>query len=243
MANIKHVCLDKDGTLIDVHRSWVPITQRRTLKIRQFYRLGEDLHKLLALVMGVDLQRGRIIPGGPVGYKARPFIMETVAQWLNNKNIPATIDQLTTIFAEVDHDIQESKDFNAAAMPGVVEGIKRLKSAGFKISVYTSDRNKSTSLVLEMIGLKECVDAIVGGDDVQKPKPDPEGFLKACQAVHVPAERSIYVGDSMDDMRTAKGRTYGVAYGIAGKEELVSSGAQKVFDTFNDLTEFLLHHD
>jgi HAD superfamily hydrolase (TIGR01549 family) len=236
---IKHVCFDKDGTLIDVHLSWVPITQRRTLKIRDLYGLGEDLHKPLALSMGVDLDRQRIVKGGPVGYKARPVIIDTVAQWLKGRNIPATVEQLTEIFAEVDRDVQKANDFNAVALPGVVEGIKRLHQAGYKVSVYTSDRRKNAQRVIELIGLQGSVDAIIGGDDIRKPKPDSEGFVKACAAVNIPLDDSVYVGDSIDDMRVAPGKTYGITHGIASKEELAPV-AHHVFDTFQDLTGFLL---
>jgi HAD superfamily hydrolase (TIGR01549 family) len=237
--NIKHVCLDKDGTLIDVHQSWVPITQRRTLKIRQYYRLAEDLHQPIALAMGVDLDRQRIVQGGPVGYKARPIIIDIMVKWLNRHGVSANVEELTQIFAEVDHDVQQAQDFNARALPGVVDGIKHLKEAGLKVSVYTSDRSKSTALVLKIIGLEGSVDAIVGGDNVARAKPDPEGFLKACAAVGVPPEHSVYVGDSIDDMRTVKGRTFGLTHGIASREELMPDAAE-VFDTFSELTEFLL---
>ena len=236
---IQHVCFDKDGTLIDVHQSWVPITQRRALKIRQFYGLGEESHQALALAMGVDLNRKKIMPGGPVGYQPRPVIIEKTAAWLNAKNVPATADQLAEIFRGVDRDIQEADDFNAAALPGVVAGIKRLKQAGLKISVYTSDRHKNTERVLALLGLEKDVDAIVGGDDVKKPKPDAEGFIKACAAVGVPLAESIYVGDTVDDMRMAGPAAYGIAQGLSSKEELAAAACH-VFDSFTALTEFLL---
>jgi HAD superfamily hydrolase (TIGR01549 family) len=236
---IKHLCLDKDGTLIDVHQSWVPITQRRTFKTRQFYGLNEDFHEPLALAMGVDLKSQRIIPGGPVGYQPRPVIIEQTVQWLKGRKVPATVEELTDIFKSVDRDVQAASDFNARPLPGVVDGIRRLKQTGLKISVYTSDRHKNTELVLAQLGLDQYVDAIVGGDDVTRPKPDPEGFVKACQAVGVPAENSMYVGDTLDDMRMVKGHGYGVAQGLVSRNELAGA-AQQAFETFTDLTEHVL---
>ena len=117
VQNIKHVCLDKDGTLIDVHQSWVPITQRRAFKIRQLYGLGEDFHQALALAMGVDLNRKRIVTGG-WGYQPRPVIIERTVQWLKSNNIPATVEKLTELFSQVDYDIQQADDFNVSALPG-----------------------------------------------------------------------------------------------------------------------------
>ena len=86
------------------------------------------------------------------------------------------------------------------------------------------------------------MDAIIGGDDVRRPKPDPEGFVSACAAVKVPLDGSVYVGDIVDDMRMAAGRGYAVAQGLSSRGDLAPV-AEKVFDTFFDLTEFLLNHD
>jgi phosphoglycolate phosphatase len=242
LKDIKHVCLDKDGTLIDVHQSWVPITQRRTLKLRHFYRLGEHVHDDLALAMGVDLVHKRIVPGGPVGYQPRPVIIEAVARWLKTKNIAAGTDEIAGIFREVDRDVQDANDFNASALPGVIDGIKRLKHAGYQLSLYTSDRHKNAERVLEHLGIRSCIDAVIGGDDVRNPKPDPEGFISACAVVGVPLMNSVYVGDTVDDMWMArqcglKG-AFGVAQGLATEKELAGK-AQKVFATFNELTDYL----
>jgi phosphoglycolate phosphatase-like HAD superfamily hydrolase len=240
---VKHVCFDKDGTLIDVHASWVPITRRRAQKIILFYRLPEAKLHDACRAMGVDLGTQKILPGGPVGYKPRATIIASVAGWLRNLQITASDDQLAGIFREVDTDLQNSGDFNANALPGVIDGIKRLKHSGFKISVYTSDRHKNTQRVLELLGLCDDIDAVVGGDDVRCPKPDPEGFHKACHLVGVDAARSVYVGDTVDDMLMAKrsgsAGGYGIAHGLATREELAVD-AINVFDAFTALIDSLI---
>ena len=239
----QHVCFDKDGTLIDVHASWVPITQRRAKKIIQAYRLPESAFDDSCRVMGVDPQAHKILPGGPVGYKPRATIIVAVEQWLKDLNVVATTDELAEIFRGVDEDIQRLNDFNVAALPGVVDGIKRLKRSGLKISIYTSDRQKNTQHVLALLGLSECIDAIVGGDDVCLPKPDPEGFLKACVLVGIDGSRSIYVGDTVDDMLMAQRGGflggYGITHGLASRAQLAAE-SQKVFDTFSGLVDSLL---
>lgn len=240
---VQHVCFDKDGTLIDVHASWVPITRRRAQKIIRFYELPEAKLPDACRAMGVDLGTQKILPGGPVGYKPRAAIITAVAGWLKNLKITASEDQLTEIFREVDADLQDSDDFNANALVGIVDGIKRLKHSGFKISVYTSDRHKNTQRVLELLGLRDDIDAVVGGDDVRCPKPDPEGIHKACHLVGVDVEQSVYVGDTVDDMLMAKrsgsAGWYGITHGLATREEL-SVDAINVFDTFNALVNSLI---
>lgn len=236
------MCFDKDGTLIDVHASWVPITQRRTQKIIAFYHLPQEKMADICGAMGVDLQTQKIMRGGLVGYQPRPVIIASMVDWLKGLGVSATKEELTKIFSEVDQDIQSANDFNAKALPGVVDGIKELKRSGFKISVCTSDRHKNTEQVLGLLGLSHDVDAIVGGDDVGRSKPDPEGLRKACDLVGVETAGSVYVGDTVDDMRTAKAggsAGYGITHGLATHDEL-SAEASRVFDTFAALVESLI---
>ena len=43
-------------------------------------------------------------------------------------------------------------------------------------------------------------DVIITGDDVIKPKPDPEGLLKALSILEVKNSEAIYIGDSDADV-------------------------------------------
>lgn len=43
-------------------------------------------------------------------------------------------------------------------------------------------------------------DVIITGDDVIKPKPDPEGLLKALSLLKVESSEAIYIGDSDADI-------------------------------------------
>ena len=54
-----------------------------------------------------------------------------------------------------------------------------------------------TEMKLDMEGL---FDVIITGDDVIKPKPDPEGLLKALSLLKVENSDAIYIGDSDADI-------------------------------------------
>lgn len=234
----KHVCFDKDGTLTDVHATWVPITLRRAQKISQYFELPKTFLDGLSKAMGVDPASRRILSGGPVGYKPRASIIISVVNWLSVQKIHANENQLAEIFREIDGEVQNSSDIKPQVLAGVVDGIRQLKNAGFKISIYTSDRHKNTEQVVDALGLSDEIDAIIGGDDVKSPKPDPEGFFKACTRVGVEVAQSVYVGDTVDDMRMAKqggcaGR-FGLTQGLSSREELIKE-SDLVFETFEQL--------
>lgn len=236
----QHICFDKDGTLTDVHATWVPITQRRAQKIVQYFELPKTQLDDLCTVMGVDLRARRIMSGGPVGYKPRASIIASAVKWLSTQKIQASDKQIAEIFREIDGEVQNRQDIKPQALTGVVAGIKNLKQAGFKISIYTSDRHKNTEQVIGALGLADDIDAIVGGDDVNSPKPDPEGFFKACTRVGIEVLQSVYVGDTVDDMRMARksgcAAFFGLAHGLSSREEL-SAESVLVFETFDTLVD------
>lgn len=239
----KHACFDKDGTLIDVHATWVPITYRRAQKIIQFFELPQVYFDQVCAVMGVDVHTERITPGGPVGYKPRKEIIQSAVEWLKKQKVEPGYNQLAEIFAEIDVEFQNKPDFIPRAHPGVVQGLKQLKKSGIKISIYTSDRHKNTEKALLSLGLLDEVDAIVGGDDVKNSKPDPEGFLKACDELGIDVKHSVYVGDTHDDIRMARlsgcAGCFGMAHGLSSRADL-ETDSDVVFETFPQLVEFFI---
>lgn len=86
--------------------------------------------------------------------------------------------------------------------PNLVEALKILKGHGIKTAVCT---NRSTTMrpILEVFGLLEYFDMVVTALDVANPKPHPEAVLKILEALKVPREETVFVGDSEIDRITA----------------------------------------
>ena len=60
------------------------------------------------------------------------------------------------------------------------------------------------SAELEGLGVAACFPVVVGLEDVNNPKPHPEGVLRALEALGVAPERALMVGDSVADIEAAK---------------------------------------
>ena len=56
---------------------------------------------------------------------------------------------------------------------------------------------------IEDAGLREYFDVIVGGDMVEKSKPEPDIFLKAAQLLDVQPEKAYVIEDSYNGIRAA----------------------------------------
>ncbi|UWG51605.1 HAD superfamily hydrolase [Halalkaliarchaeum sp. AArc-CO] len=87
-------------------------------------------------------------------------------------------------------------------------------SAGVPIGVCSLNCEDAVRIALAEHGLAESVGqgAIVGRDTVATRKPDPEPLLSTCRALSVDPERTLFVGDSPRDERTADRAGTGFAY-------------------------------
>jgi phosphoglycolate phosphatase len=242
MNNVKHICLDKDGTIIDVHLYWTHIIRKRTMKIIELYDMAVEHLSDLTLAMGIDLNQQRIIPAGPVGYKPRDVVIEAAAKALEQRGVSVTHEQISEIFLSVDRQMQANEDYNIKVLDNVHDALKRMKAFNFKVSIFSSDTSKNLKKNIKTLNMDAQIDAIVGGDEVNNSKPDPEGFQLACERVGIPLAHSIYVGDTLDDMIMAKRCNslggYGITTGLCSKEQLIPQ-ARYVFDFLAELVEFL----
>ena len=126
--------------------------------------------------------------------------------------------------------------------PGVLEVIGRLKDAGYLLAVASSRSSRSLLEFLEENGLAELFSCVLGADNVTLAKPHPEPVLKVLEALNVPAEETLVVGDMPVDIlmgSRAGARTCGVTYGNSTRSELQEAGADYVIDSFSDLEKIL----
>lgn len=75
-----------------------------------------------------------------------------------------------------------------------------LKGMDIKLGIFTGKARRSLDISLEKLGMEGLFDVIITGDDVCKPKPDPEGLVKALTLLKVDSSEAIFVGDSDADI-------------------------------------------
>lgn len=87
---------------------------------------------------------------------------------------------------------------------GVIEGLKSLRERGVKVGVCSS---KMRFRIVESFEKKAgCMplDALIGLDDADIPKPDPSGLMKCIEKLGVDKNEVLYVGDNIIDAQTAQ---------------------------------------
>lgn len=86
---------------------------------------------------------------------------------------------------------------------GADEVLKKLKQ-NFKMALATSSRKALAKIILDKFSLWKYFDETLFGEDVIKPKPNPEMFLKAAQNLRVPPGGVVVVEDSAYGFQAAK---------------------------------------
>lgn len=90
-----------------------------------------------------------------------------------------------------------------------------LRKEGFQLGIVTGKARRSLDISLEALQMDDFFDVIITGDDVIKPKPDPEGLFKALSSLGTGPEDAVFIGDSDADIQAgiqAKVFTIGVQW-------------------------------
>ncbi|MFM8679033.1 MAG: phosphoglycolate phosphatase [Alphaproteobacteria bacterium] len=177
LNGIRSILFDLDGTLVDS---------------------APDLVGALDALLG---EHGR----APVGEAAgRTMIGEGAARLVERGfaargGLPGPVGGLVPRFVE----IYEAR-LTRVTRPfeGAVAVLSALRDAGFALGICTNKPDRATHRILGELGLSGFFSAVVGGDGVRKPDPDP--VLRCLAALGGDAREAVFVGDSPVDLAAAR---------------------------------------
>lgn len=125
---------------------------------------------------------------------------------------------------------------------GIVPLMEKLRDKGVKLAVISNKQDTAVKPLAEKYfpGLLEIA---VGESAEVRRKPNPDAVLAALRHIGVEREDAIYVGDTEVDLQTARNagmECASVDWGFRTREQLVEIGAEHIFDTVQELEEYLL---
>ena len=125
---------------------------------------------------------------------------------------------------------------------GIVPLMQKLRERGVKLAVISNKQDTAVKPLAEKYfpGLLEIA---VGESAEVRRKPNPDAVLAALRHIGVEREEAIYVGDTEVDLQTARNagmECASVDWGFRTREQLVEIGAEHIFDTVQELEEYLL---
>ena len=101
--------------------------------------------------------------------------------------------------------------------PGVREALDRLHRAGAPLAVLTNKPVRFSERLIEGLGLAQHFFRIYGGNSFPEKKPHPVGIERLMEESGAARERTVMIGDSAVDVRTARNarvQACGVAWGF-----------------------------
>ncbi|MDX1669083.1 MAG: phosphoglycolate phosphatase [Limnobacter sp.] len=98
----------------------------------------------------------------------------------------------------------EANGLHTEIYPGVLEGLDLLRDAGLPLGVVTNKPEEFALPLLSATGLSGYFQVIVGGDTCSQKKPQPMPVFHACNELEINPERTLFIGDSLNDAQAAR---------------------------------------
>ena len=148
---------------------------------------------------------------------------------------PDRVDELVTVYRAHNEPLHEQ----LICCAGMEDALERLHAEGRRLAVVTAKRSATVRLAFEHVPVGHLFEVVVGGDETERHKPDPEPLLLAAERMGVRPEEAAYVGDSPFDIRAAKAagmRSVAVTWGrIHDRARLEREHPDAIVDTAEEL--------
>lgn len=128
-------------------------------------------------------------------------------------------------------------------MPGAKEVLVTLRGAGLLLGFATSKRRYYAEQILQHLGILDFFEARVGGEDVEKPKPDPEPLIKVADSLGVNLNEMVLVGDTRFDVLAARNagvKCLCVTLGYEDRSVLESLQPEGIFDSLEAVGAYIM---
>jgi phosphoglycolate phosphatase len=125
-------------------------------------------------------------------------------------------------------------------LPGAAEAVAALRAAGVKLAVCSNKPARFTRELLAILDIARYFELAVGPEDVANIKPAPDMLLEGMRRLGVSAAGSLYVGDMVVDIRTARAADVEVWVVPTGSETRAALGAanpDRLLESLSELTE------
>jgi beta-phosphoglucomutase len=135
---------------------------------------------------------------------------------------------------------EAARRLGVTLLPGARELLAGLHNAGFRQAIGSSGPRANLELIQELIGVQNLFAAIVGAEQTQRGKPDPQVFQLAAELLGVPPERSVVFEDAVAGVQAARaGGMKCVAVRFVGhhpEDRLREAGANLVVPTLEQVS-------
>ena len=174
---MKAVVFDMDGVLFDTERvcmeSWVNVAERRGM---------QGMREVFPLCIGRNSADDELIIKEHYGteFDYVQFRKETAEEFW-----------------------QIIKTQGLPMKKGVHELLEFMREDGWKVGLASSTKRSTILNHLDRAGIREYFSYVIGGEEIEHSKPEPEIYLKACAGIGAAPEETYAIEDSYNGIRAA----------------------------------------
>ncbi|WP_018011432.1 HAD family hydrolase [Sinorhizobium medicae] len=213
---IAGILFDKDGTLLDYVKSWVPVNYELA---RIAAKGDEDLAHVLLRAGGMDPDSGHVVPDSLL---AAGNTVE-IATGMVGAGAPFTVEELTSLF----DGLFAQPAHYAVPVTDLASFFAGLHAKGYRLGVASSDNERSIRETAKRFGFENYLHYIAGYDSGYGTKPEPGMVLGFCAATGLAPDEVAVVGDNNHDMHMGRsagvGMTVAVLTGTGSRQSLAAA--------------------
>ncbi len=225
---IRGILFDKDGTLLDYWKTWLPIN--RTIAM---FAAGGDARLAAELLRagGHDPETDCVTSGTVLAAGSHDEIADVFASVLKERTPRDLAVHVERLF-------REGGAKHSVLIEGVPEVIAQLKARGVQMGVATNDSIGGLEASLAPHGLLGDFMFLAGCDSGFGAKPEPGMALAFCEATGLRPGEAAIVGDAVHDLemgrRAGLGLKAGVTTGTSSRSDLAPH-ADVILASLNEL--------
>lgn len=231
---IKGILFDKDGTLIDFNRTWLPLYERAS--------------DYLATEAGQPDRAAELMKAGGFLASDRSWQPDSVLASGSNQQIYTLWSDLLEFEMTAHHhercrQIFQLKHGNyAPVLDDLDDFLLQLQARGLALGVATMDDEASAVSTLDGLGCLQRFDFVCGADSGFGVKPDPGMVLAFCKQCKLDPTETMMVGDSPRDLRMGSNAGVALSIGVltgAATRQTLEPDADHVYENISGLLELL----
>ena len=221
--HVKAVAIDLDGTLLDTISDLAHASNLMRVELGMS-ELPEDLIKTFVGKGLVNLVRRTLVGGGDTSHITEAELSRALEVYERHYALVLT--------RETSH------------YPGVLEGLRAMHDAGFRLACITNKAEKFTVPLLQQMNLAHFFEITVSGDTTAKRKPDPMPLIHAAEFFKIKPEEMLLIGDSVNDYEAARAAgcpIFLVPYGYNEGRDARDLPADAIVEGLDEAAKLLLN--
>ncbi|MGB8856449.1 MAG: phosphoglycolate phosphatase [Burkholderiales bacterium] len=180
---VKAVAIDLDGTLLDTIGDLAHASNLMRVELGMS-ELPESLVKTFVGKGMLNLVRRTLAGGGDTSHIGETQLQQALS--IYERHYASVLTRETSHY------------------PGVLDGLRLLHDAGFRLACITNKAEKFTLPLLRQMNLEHFFEITVSGDTTAKRKPDPMPLLHAAEFFKIEPSEMLLIGDSVNDYEAAR---------------------------------------